>query len=180
MTILHIDSSTQGNASVTRELTGYLVSQMNGEKIDRLDLVTDSIPHLIGRPAANAYVERLKAAHTIVIGAPTYNFTIPTQLKAWVDRIAVAGETFRYTANGPEGLLSDKRVIVIIASGGVYEEGHSFEHNKSYLRALFQFLGLEAEFVVANGVATSEEARAEAIAEAKTKIDKWVARHEFA
>ncbi|MCJ8191614.1 FMN-dependent NADH-azoreductase [Sphingomicrobium aestuariivivum] len=180
MTILHIDSSTQGDASVTRDLTAYAVGKMTGEKVERLDLVADPIPHLVGRPEANAYVEQLKAADTIVIGAPTYNFTVSTQLKAWIDRVAVAGETFRYTENGPEGLLRDKRVIVMIASGGVYEEGHSFEHNQSYLRAFFQFLGLEAEFVIANGVAMGEEARAKAITEAKAKIDKIAASREFA
>ncbi|WP_265561681.1 FMN-dependent NADH-azoreductase [Sphingomicrobium arenosum] len=180
MTILHIDSSTQGQASVTRELTAYAVGKMAGEKVDRLDLVADPIPHLVGRPEANAFVAQLKAADTIVIGAPTYNFSVPSQLKAWFDRVAVAGETFRYTEKGPEGLLRDKRVIVMIASGGVYEEGSSFEHNQSYVRAIFQFMGLEPEFVIANGVAMSEERRAEAIAEAKAKIDRIAASREFA
>ncbi|MCM8556230.1 FMN-dependent NADH-azoreductase [Sphingomicrobium sediminis] len=181
-TILHVDSSTLGEGSVTRELTAYAVERFKAHhpnaKVERLDLVADPIPHLMGRPEDQSFANQLKAADTIIIGAPTYNFTIPTQLKAWFDRLAIAGETFRYTENGPEGLLKDKRVIVAIASGGVYEEGHSFEHNQSYVRAFFQFLGLEAEFVVANGVAISADSKLQAISKAKTGIDQLAAADE--
>lgn len=92
-----------------------------------------------------------------MIGAPVYNFTIPSQLKAWIDRLAVAGRSFRYTEQGPEGLLGGKRVIIGLASGGVYEDGNPFEHTKSYLKAFFNFLGIEPEFVVAEGVGINRD-----------------------
>jgi FMN-dependent NADH-azoreductase len=84
-----------------------------------------------------------------------YNFTIPSQLKAWIDRIAIAGKTFRYTENGPEGLAGGKRVIVALARGGVYSEGSpaaALEHLETYLRGVFNFIGIEPEFVIAEGL----------------------------
>ena len=96
----------------------------------------------------------------MVIGAPMYNFTVPTQLKAWLDRLAVAGRSFRYTEAGPEGLLTGKRVIVALASGGQYADDSPFEHSKSYLRAFFNFLGIEPEFVGASGIALGARQRA--------------------
>ena len=106
-------------------------------------------------------------ADTIVIGAPMYNFTLPTQLKAWLDRILVAGRTFRYTANGPEGLAGDKRVIVGLARGGILRQGSpaaALEHLESYLRGVFNFIGIEPEFVAADGLAISPEQREQSLA----------------
>ncbi|MCJ7420766.1 FMN-dependent NADH-azoreductase [Sphingomicrobium astaxanthinifaciens] len=176
-TLLHIDSSTQGADSVTRALTAHAVERLadGATTVERLDLVADPIPHLLGRPEDNRWVRQFMAADTIVIGAPTYNFTVPTQLKAWFDRIALAGTTFRYGDNGPEGLVGDKRVIVAIASGGNYEDGSAFEHNKSYVQAFFQFLGVEPRIVAARGVALSPTAKAEAIAAARAEIDQLAA-----
>ena len=114
-------------------------------------------------------LDEFLAADTIVIGAPMYNFTIPTQLKAWFDRIAIAGKTFSYTENGPEGLVGDKRVIIALARGGLYGEGSpsaSFEFVERYLRAAFNFLGIEPEFVVAEGLAISSEQRQASISQA--------------
>jgi len=104
----------------------------------------------------------------VVIGAPMYNFTVPSQLKAWIDRILVAGKTFRYTANGPEGLATGKRVIIALARGGIYSEGPAagFEHVETYLRGVFNFIGIEPEFVVAEGVNISPEHKENAIAAA--------------
>ncbi|WP_343345745.1 NAD(P)H-dependent oxidoreductase [Sphingomicrobium sp. XHP0239] len=184
MKILHIDSSTTGADSVTRELTAHAMRQLNeaypDAEVIRLDLDADTIPHLEdGRPEPNRYVEQVKDIDLFVIGAPTYNFTVPTQLKSWFDRIAMAGETFRYTEDGPQGLLSDKRAIVAIASGGNYDDGHAFEHNKSYVKAFLNFLGIEPEIVEARGLAISEDAKAEAIAEAKQAIDQLVGKKEL-
>ena len=103
----------------------------------------------------------------IVIGAPMYNFSIPSQLKAWIDRIAVAGKTFRYTANGPEGLAGNKRVIVAVSRGGLYSAGMpaaAFEHVESYLRGVFGFLGVtDLEIVVAEGLQIGPEQREKAM-----------------
>ena len=107
-------------------------------------------------------LDEFLAADTVVVGAPMYNFTLPTQLKAWIDRLAVAGTTFRYTENGPEGLVKDKRVIIALARGGFYGEGSpaaGLEHLESYLRGLFNFIGVEPEFVLAEGLAVSPDAR---------------------
>ena len=154
MTILHIDSSISGGDSVSRRLTRAIVGQLAGETDDIAyrDLAADPLPHLTARGQDPELLDQLIAADAVVIGAPMYNFTVPTQLKAWLDRLAVAGKSFRYTEDGPEGLLGGKRVIVALASGGVYEEGGLFEHQKSYLKAFFNFLGIEPEFVSAFGV----------------------------
>jgi FMN-dependent NADH-azoreductase len=107
-------------------------------------------------------LDEFLAADTVVIGAPMYNFTLPSQLKAWIDRILIAGKTFRYTENGPEGLATGKRVIVALARGGFYD-GNSpaaaLEHLETYLRGIFNFIGIEPEFVAADGLSISNEQR---------------------
>ena len=180
MKILHIDSSILGDQSATRELTAHAIDRLRSEypdaEVERLDLVSTPLDHLTGGfPSANEHLRQLQSADIVVIGAPTYNFTVPTQLKAWFDRVAVAGETFRYTDSGSEGLLGDKRVIVAIASGGHYEHGSAFEHNRSYVKAFFNFLGVEPEFAAARGLAMGDEARAEGTQKALTEIDQLVA-----
>jgi FMN-dependent NADH-azoreductase len=152
MTILHIDSSISGEDSVSRRLTRAIVGQLGPADVVYRDLAAEPLPHLVARGEDPHILDELVAADTVVIGAPMYNFTVPTQLKAWLDRLAVAGVSFRYTESGPEGLLGGQRVIVALASGGEYEEGSAFEHHKSYLRAFFNFLGIEPEFVNAFGV----------------------------
>ena len=107
-----------------------------------------------------------------------YNFSLPTQLKAWIDRIMVAGRTFRYTEQGPEGLAGGKRVIVALARGGIYDAGSpaaALEHLESYLRGLFNFIGIEPEFVAADGLAISPEVRETAIAQALGKTVRLAA-----
>jgi FMN-dependent NADH-azoreductase len=109
-----------------------------------------------------------------VIGAPMYNFTLPTQLKAWLDRVLIAGETFRYTAEGPEGLAGGKRVIVALARGGYYgadAPARALEHLETYLRGAFGFIGIEPEFVIAEGIAVGPEAREAALAQALAQAD---------
>jgi FMN-dependent NADH-azoreductase len=107
-------------------------------------------------------LDEFMGADTVVIGAPMYNFTLPTQLKAWIDRIVISGKTFRYTANGPEGLAKGKRVIVALARGGFYNQGSpasALEHLETYLRGVFNFIGIEPEFVAADGLSISPEQR---------------------
>ena len=171
MTILHIDSSISGENSASRAITAAIVDKLKssnwgGEVIYR-DLVANPIPHLtLDAFAANLDVEEFLAADTVVIGAPMYNFTVPSQLKAWIDRIAIAGKTFRYTEQGPEGLAGGKRVIIALARGGFYHEGApaaGLEHLETYLRGLFNFIGIEPEFVAADGLAIGPEQRAASI-----------------
>lgn len=158
MTTLHIDSSISGADSVTKRLTRSIVDRVGAGPIVYRDLAANPLPHLRARGEDPHLLDEVMAADTLVIGAPMYNFTIPTQLKAWLDRLAVAGRSFRYTEAGPEGLLGGKRVIVALASGGAYGEDSPFEHVRSYLTAFFSFLGIEPEFVSATGVAVEADA----------------------
>ena len=174
MTILHIDSSISGEESASRAISRSILDQLTiergGNHIVYRDLAADPIPHLTLEAFADTSVlDEFLAADTIVIGAPMYNFTLPSQLKAWLDRILVAGKTFRYTDNGPEGLATGKRVIVALARGGFYDlnsPAAALEHLESYLRGVFNFIGIEPEFVAADGLAIGPEQRERSIAQA--------------
>ena len=174
MTILHIDASINGEGSASRTISRSIVDQVqrpNGsEMIIYRDLATDPLPHLtLDAFADSSVLDEFLAADTIVIGAPMYNFTLPTQLKAWIDRIVIAGKTFQYGPNGPEGLAKGKRVIVALARGGFYGDGSpasALEHLETYLRGVFNFIGIEPEFVVADGLSVSPEQRDTSIKQA--------------
>ena len=167
MTILHIDSSINGDNSASRAITKAIVERLKasnwGEPVIYRDLAANPIPHLtLDAFANNLDVEEFLGADVVVIGAPMYNFTLPSQLKAWIDRIAIAGKTFQYTAEGPEGLVKGKRVIIALARGGFYHEGApaaAFEHLESYLRGVLNFIGVEPEFVAADGLGIGPEQR---------------------
>ncbi|MEZ0212099.1 MAG: FMN-dependent NADH-azoreductase [Xanthobacteraceae bacterium] len=201
-TILHIDSSILGGYSVSRALTADIVAKQQalhpGARIIRRDLVADAAMHLsdshmavfqggeVGNAAlgqdlatGGAYIDDLFAADIIVIGAPMYNFSIPTQLKGWVDRVAVAGRTFQYTANGPEGLVKGKKVFVASARAGVYTGDSpiaAFDHQETYLLVALAFIGLtEVTIIRAEGLAMGEEAKAAAVAGAKAQIEALAA-----
>jgi FMN-dependent NADH-azoreductase len=171
VTILHIDSSINGENSASRAITKAIVEKLSasnwGEPILYRDLAANPIPHLtLDAFAHNLDLEEFLGADTVVIGAPMYNFTLPSQLKSWIDRILVAGKTFHYTATGPEGLVKDKRVIIALARGGFYQQGTPaavLEHLESYLKAAFNFIGVEPEFVAADGLAIGPEQREAAI-----------------
>ena len=174
MTILHIDSSINGENSASRAISRSIVDQLRaldpGAELVVRDLVTEPLPHLTLEAFADSEVlDEFLAADTVVIGAPMYNFTLPTQLKAWLDRILIAGKTFRYTENGPEGLAGGKRVVIALARGGFYDAGSpasALEHLESYLRGVFGFVGIAPEFVAADGLAIGPEQRETSIAQA--------------
>ena len=172
MTVLHIDSSINGDSSASRALTRAIVGQVRGpgDSVVYRDLAAMPLPHLtLDAFADTSVLDEFLAADSIVIGAPMYNFTLPTQLKAWIDRILVAGRTFRYTEAGPEGLASGKRVIVALARGGIYSEGSpaaALEHLESYLRGVFNFIGIDPEFVAADGLGLGPDQREAAISQA--------------
>jgi FMN-dependent NADH-azoreductase len=197
MTILHIDSSILGPYSVSRGLSAKIVARLlevhPGTEVIYRDLATEQAQHLSsahmavfqGAPVTdpalgadlalgNAYIDDLFAADTIVIGAPMYNFTIPTQLKGWVDRVCVAGRTFRYSETGPVSLLPPgKKAYIASARGGIYSEGPmaAMEHHESYLRGALGFLGITDVTVIrAEGVGLSPEAKTAAVAAASEKI----------
>lgn len=185
MKLLHIDSSALGADSVTRELSAAIVARWKevvpGLSIDYLDLDADPIPHLTGRTLArtdeicnekeDAMVQQFLDADTVVIGAPMYNFAIPSTLKAWIDRITVRGKTFRYTENGPEGLAGGKRVIIATGRGSAHGDNAPSDFQEPYLRFLFGFIGIKnVEFVRAEGVGLSPQHRADALAAAHASI----------
>jgi len=171
VTILHIDASINGENSASRAISRSIVDQIRtaqwGDQVIYRDLAREPLPHLTLEAFADSSVlDEFLAADTIVIGAPMYNFTLPTQLKAWIDRIVLAGKTFRYTESGPEGLARGKRVVIALARGGFYN-GNSptaaLEHLETYLRGIFNFIGIEPEFVAADGLAVSPEQREQSI-----------------
>jgi FMN-dependent NADH-azoreductase len=169
VTILHIDSSISGENSASRAISRSIVDRLRGPhaQVITRDLVSEPLPHLtLDAFADTSVLDEFLGADTIVIGAPMYNFTLPTQLKAWLDRILVAGKTFRYTESGPEGLAGGKRVIVALARGGFYDANSpaaALEHLETYLRGVFSFIGIEPEFVAADGLAIGPEQREQSI-----------------
>ncbi len=184
MKLLHLDSSALGTGSVTRELTAAIVARWQDKlpqlRVEYRDLDANPLPHLTGQSLAQANpVEAAAATHTmeqflaadvLVIGAPMYNFSIPSTLKAWIDRVAVAGKTFRYTEKGPEGLAGNKKVIIASGRGGIHTDAPT-DFQEAYLRQVFGFLGVtDIEFVRAEGVAYSPQHRSDAIAGALAAI----------
>ena len=201
MNILHIDASPQGSASISRQLTAAVVERLKRDNADATvkhrDLTAAPISHLSGellqvlRPAPGStppsnptlraeaeqtetLVSELLGADVVVIGAPMFNFSIPSQLKAWIDRVAQAGRTFSYTAEGPVGLAVGKKAIIVSTRGGFYA-GTAYEavmdHQESYLRTVLNFLGItDVTFVRAEGVAVSAEKKQEALTSAGRQI----------
>lgn len=171
MTILHIDASINGENSASRAISRSIVEQLRRldpeAEVAVHDLVTEPLPHLtLDAFSDTTALDEFLEADTVVIGAPMYNFTLPTQLKAWIDRIVIAGKTFRYTENGPEGLAKGKRVIVALARGGFYDSkspASALEHLETYLTSIFNFIGIEPEFVAADGLALGAEQRESSI-----------------
>ena len=189
MKLLHIDSSVLGPHSVSRQvsaaITERLVKAQPGLTVTYRDLTADPLSHLSGShlaagqggvadaslqadlAAGQAALDEFLAADIVVIGAPMYNFTIPPQLKAWIDRILVAGKTFAYGANGAEGLAGGKRVIIAISRGGFYgadTPAAAGEHLETYLRWVFGFIGVtNVEFIAADGIAVGPEMREKAV-----------------
>lgn len=171
MTILHVDASINGENSASRVISRSIVEQVkngqSGETVVYRDLAASPLPHLtLDAFADSSVLDEFLAADTIVIGAPMYNFTLPTQLKAWIDRIVIAGTTFRYTETGPEGLAGEKRVIIALARGGIYSgtsPAAALEHLETYLRGVFNFIGIEPEFVIAEGLNLGPDHRAQSL-----------------
>lgn len=197
MKLLHIDSSILGDNSASRQLSGEVVKTWQaaepGVVVTYRDLADDAISHFSAatlvaagtaaelRNAAQQHEADLSAqalaefiaADAVVIAAPMYNFTIPTQLKAWIDRIAVAGQTFRYTEAGPEGLCGGKKVVIVSTSGGLHAGQATGVAHEDYLKVLFGFLGItDIEFVRAHGLAYGDEVRTKAMSDAQAHISE--------
>jgi FMN-dependent NADH-azoreductase len=190
MKLLHLDSSVLGPHSVSRQVSAAIVDRLRqatpGLDVSYRDLTTTPLLHLSGlhlaasqgaapdavlQPdiaAGQAVLDEFLTADIVVIGAPMYNFTIPSQLKAWIDRILVAGKTFKYAPEGVQGLAGNKRVIVALSRGGYYGAGTpmaALEHLETYLRSVLAFIGItNPEFISADGIQVGPEHREKAIA----------------
>lgn len=193
--ILQINSSLNGENSQSSRLAARFVAAQNGARVTLRDLANEPVPHLdgarfgafIAKPEertaeqqavvaySDALIAELKRADVIVLGLPLYNFGVPSQLKSWIDHVARAGQTFRYTANGPEGLVKGKKAYVFATRGGVYA-GTALDTQTSYIRDFLAFIGItDVEFVYAEGLAISEESRESALGKAQDQIDRLAA-----
>ena len=200
MKLLHLDSSILGDASASRQLSRSVVEAWGAVTADAQvtyrDLASDALSHFsaatlvaAGTPAelrdatqkheaelAERTLEEFLAADAIVIGAPMYNFAIPSQLKAWIDRIAVAGKSFKYTENGPVGLAGGKTVVIASSAGGIHAGQPSGQAHEDYLVRMLNFVGIDdIEIVRAEGLAYVEEPRAEAMKGAAQRISELFA-----
>lgn len=202
MQLLHVDTSILDEKSASRQLSRAIVQRLRDTRqetaVKTYDLVADPVGHLTAAeffafqgvaPDAHddqqavsrnaAILEDFLSADVIVIGAPMYNFALPSQLRAWLDRLAVPGKTFRYTANGVEGLASGKRVVVASTRGGLYGEGTpmaALDHQENYLRGFFGFLGVtDITFVRAEGLAFGPDARNAALSAALAEAQQLAA-----
>ncbi|HEX8758313.1 MAG TPA: FMN-dependent NADH-azoreductase [Steroidobacteraceae bacterium] len=193
MKLLHVDASILGETSVSRQLSAAVVARLKEARPDiavkYYDLGAQPLRHLTGAHLGAAQglfaedpslqqdvtrgqqaLEDFLSADIVVVGAPMYNFSVSSQLKAWIDRLAVAGKTFRYTEKGPQGLAGGKKLIVVSSRGGFYgpqTPSGSLDHQESYLRGLFGFFGItDISFVRAEGLNVSTDQRKASIAAA--------------
>ncbi|MDZ4297679.1 MAG: NAD(P)H-dependent oxidoreductase [Moraxellaceae bacterium] len=195
-TLLQLNASVfsehgQSSQLANRFVKGFVQREPSTQVVAR-DLAKDTVPHLDAErfqaflapadartPAQQAVVDfsdalisELQAADVIVLGLPMYNFGVPSQLKAYFDHVARAGITFRYTATGPEGLLTDKKVYVFAARGGIYQ-GTPADTQTQYVKDFFRFIGItEVEFVYAEGLNMGDESKANALAQAHQQIER--------
>jgi FMN-dependent NADH-azoreductase len=202
MKLLHVDASILGESSVSRQLSSAIVARLREVHPDveatYYDLGAEPIGHLTGahlaaRQGAVADTASLRqdvargqqaledflGADIVVVGAPMYNFSVSSQLKAWIDRLAVAGRTFRYTDRGVQGLAAGKKLIVASSRGGIYGPDTpmaSFDHQESYLRRIFGFFGVtDITFIRAEGLHVSANHRQAAIAAATAEAARVAA-----
>ncbi len=185
MKVLHIDSSIMGGASVSRQLSQAIVAQLTakhaGVQVDYLDLAQQPIPHLtaeilMGQDAEQAalgekILQQYLDADVVVVGAAMYNFGLSSALKAWIDRISVAGKTFKYTENGPVGLAGNKKAYIASSRGGVYGADSPADFQEGLLQTVFGFTGVnDVEIIRAEGVNMGAELKDKALADAMAQI----------
>ncbi|MGE8652933.1 MULTISPECIES: FMN-dependent NADH-azoreductase [unclassified Acinetobacter] len=186
MKILHIDSSIMGDASISRQLSAEIVKQLQQKhgadiNIEHLDLAQQQIPHLsseilMGQNAEQSalgeqLIQQYLDADVVVVGAAMYNFGLASTLKAWIDRISVAGRTFKYTEQGPVGLAGEKKVYIASSRGGVYGENSPVDYQEGFLKAVFNFTGVnDIEIIRAEGVNMGPDMKAQALASAQSQI----------
>jgi FMN-dependent NADH-azoreductase len=198
-TLLQINASIHADHGQSSQLATRFVQAFSrshpDSRIVLRDLASDTVPHLsaerfaafLSKPEertaaqsdvlaySDTLIAELKQADVIVLGVPMYNFGVPSQLKAYFDHIARAGETFRYSANGPVGLLKGKKAYIFAARGGLYA-GTALDTQTNYVRDFLRFVGIEdIEFVYAEGLAISPESKASGLAKAAAQLERLAA-----
>ncbi|MGU3794036.1 FMN-dependent NADH-azoreductase [Vibrio diabolicus] len=187
--VLALKSSILGDYSQSNKLVEDFIKNVDQDKLTVRDLAANPLPVLDFAVAtalratedlsqeqqavvelSDTLIEEVKAADTLVIAAPMYNFTIPTQLKNWIDLIARAGVTFKYTENGVQGLIEGKKAIVITTRGGIHKDSPT-DNVTPYLRTVLGFVGItDVEFVYAEALNMSEDFAAKGISEAQSQL----------
>ena len=204
MKVLYLDSGILGERSVSRIMTERAIARIKAEYPDAdvtyRDFATDPVPHLAAETAgewqalmvpddpasppeqtlSRILLDEFLAADIVLIGASLYNLTVPSTIKAWLDRIVIVGKTFSYTPEGQlMGLMGHKRAIVCISRGGFYAEGHpshEIEHCEKYMRSILGFMGIEKiDMITADGTSVSPETREQALA----SVDEQIAALKF-
>jgi len=198
-TVLHVDSSIKGDQSDSRKLSGELINlwkkQFSGDVIRIRDIISHPLPHIDGDLLAGLFtaeashtkamkmaleradelLEEFMAADVVVIGAPMYNFGIPSPLKAWIDYICRAGRTFAYSENGPVGLVKNKKILIVSTRGSIFEES-PMDHQETYLQTVFGFLGIDdIQVIRAEGLALGDDHRKKSLIAAEGQIVSIVA-----
>ncbi|KWV94541.1 FMN-dependent NADH-azoreductase [Erythrobacter sp. AP23] len=197
MQILRIDSSTTGDQSISRKLTDALLAHFTNlhpeAKVVTRDLVAEPLAHIdpittsairtppetheeavaAAYPGERAVLDEFLASDIVIVGAPMYNFSIASQLKAWLDRLGVPGVTFKYSENGPEGLAGGRKVVVASARGGEYSNDQMAENQESLLTTFFGFVGVDdLQFVRVEKAGYGPEAIEAGLAAAREEIAK--------
>jgi FMN-dependent NADH-azoreductase len=187
--VLALKSSILGDNSQSNKLVEEFIKNVAQDKLTVRDLAANPLPVLDLTVAtalrstgdlsqeqqqvvelSDSLIEEVKAADTLVIAAPMYNFTIPTQLKNWIDLIARAGVTFKYTENGVQGLFENKKAIVVTTRGGIHKDAPT-DNITPYLRTVLGFVGIaDVEFVYAEALNIGEDAAAKGITEAQSQL----------
>src|SRR5262245_7204534 len=193
-TVLQLNTSILGDNGESSRLVAEFIDQLDAGEVVVRDLARTPVPHLdearfgafLSKPETRSseqqavvrysdqLIEEVRRADTLVIGLPMYNFGVPSGFKAWIDHIARAGITFRYTEKGPVGLLTGKKVYVFATRGGYYQ-GTALDTQTRYLRDFFAFIGItDVEFVYAEGLATGEAVKAASLAKAREQLQQLV------
>ena len=195
MNILHVTSSARGDASYSNRVAAQVIDEISGRSpgatVVLRDLVREPLPHIdedfvaaTRSPAgpqterqraqlaqSDVLVDELVASDVVVIAAPMINFTIPSNLKTWIDYVARAGRTFSYSEKGPQGLVTGKQVILVVARGGIYAENNALDFQVPYLKSVLSFLGMtDVEVIEVEGTAYGPEAAEKAVAAATAKL----------
>ncbi|VUD69080.1 FMN-dependent NADH-azoreductase [Thalassocella blandensis] len=188
--VLNITSSIFGESGVSSQLNDYTIEQIKTQfpdaNIVNRDLAKDELPHFNAQTVAavsnneadlaDTLIDELKAADLVLLGVPMYNFGVPSQLKTWFDHVARAGTTFKYTENGPIGLLQNRKVIINASRGGIYKDSGA-DTQTPYLQNFLGFIGLkDVDFIYAEGLNLGEDSREQSLSQAKSEVESTVAQ----